>query len=167
MARIASLTILFAVFEAVTYITSWQLPVFSATEWVMLAIAGSYGGRCIAYMVIGEPFRFLFTRTVNHPSGHGAYTESKWDSGFMAGIGILFSCPICTGAWVILSIMFLFTYVHHLGYAMLLVFSAAGGAWLLTRFTEVLERLSDFFWEATGAVKFFNRKNNPQEEGEK
>jgi hypothetical protein len=65
-----------------------------------IGIASLRLGCLTAYHRVTEPLRHPFTKTVEDQTGAGRTVEPRDDNGFMHILGVLISCPICSGTWL-------------------------------------------------------------------
>ena len=154
--KLISLGLMFAGLETVTLILHQRIPALTFTDMATLGLAMSYGGRCIAYMIIGEPFRAAFTKVVKHSSGAGESVEPKWEEGFMAGPSIMMACPICAGYWVGSTLLFIMAFLPEFGRLLMYLFAAGSISWSVTRLTELIEAGRNLLTEMNG---YWNNAN--------
>ncbi len=128
--------------------------------WIMLVFAASFGGASIAYLYIGDWFRWIVTKEVPHSSNSSmTEIEPKYD-GWLKSVGVLICCPICAGAWVGASLLGLMALNHDLGYYTIVALAIGGAARIVTRFSEMVEWQSRYAQERVAEL---NRKNAIEE----
>lgn len=126
----------------------------------LLGLAAFRGGRAIAYNFIFKWLRDLIkVRVVDDSSGAGQSNEAS-GTGVRHALGELVCCPICSGTWVGVGLLLIYSLWAPVGTAIIYALAAAGIA-------EVLDWLSDFlFWngryarEAAGSQWLY--KNRPE-----
>jgi hypothetical protein len=154
--RIA-LLVLFLTFEAALIgfkIFQPQL-IMTPFEWVILVFAASLIGASVAYMAIGEWFRWPLTKVVRHSCGEGESVEPSHE-GFLKAPGILLACPICAGTWGAMILVGVMALAPDFGRYLLYVLGAGGAVRLVVRISELIEWSSRLKWEQTG---YWNRRN--------
>lgn len=153
-AKRITLFILFCTFELNLFVMSRLRPSFEVTPftWVLLAFAASLAGPAIAYMDIGDWIRFMFVKTVDHPSGYGKYTDKKHDGGSMDAIGSLLSCPICSATWAGAVLVDLLALDPIWGMYTVVALSIGGAALQLIYLGQMFEWIKCLAWETSAKV---------------
>jgi hypothetical protein len=130
--------------------------VLSPFQWIMLFIGGSMIGRTVAYLTIFDWLRAPLTKTINHSSGAGADNHPKFTNGPLSAVGELICCPVCSGTWGVMGLLTVYKLYPAWGNTLLIAFSAAGAAWLVSFATELVEWKREEAREHAGAL---NREN--------
>lgn len=160
-ARFMGLISLMVVFELVNYLIGERLYMLTPFEWLMLAFAGSFIGRAVAYMTIFEWLRdsFKLGVVVPHSSGVGEEVEPACKSGFWSAICELITCPLCAGTWGGAGLLLLYAYYPAIGQPMLWTLSAGSVGAFITRLTEAAEWSKYLLWERTAKENANNKQS--------
>jgi hypothetical protein len=112
---------------------------------ILLGLAAFRGGRAIAYNYIFKWLRDLFhVAEFDDSSGAGRSNEAT-GTGFQHALGELVCCPVCSGTWVGVSLLVIYSLSAAYGSALIYALAAAG-------IGEVVEWISEFlFWKARAA----------------
>jgi hypothetical protein len=76
----------------------WSAFRLGALDLALLVFATYRMGHLIAYDLVTEPIRQIFTETLPDPTGAGETVEPK-GQGVQRALGQLVCCPICSGTW--------------------------------------------------------------------
>lgn len=160
-----SLFILFVTFELGIFVIAKIAPGLQLDPftWVMLIFASTLGGAGIAYLGIGDWFRWPVTRESTHSSSSKMVEIEPRYEGWLNGLGQLICCPICVGTWVGAGLLGLMALNYELGYYTILALSIGGAARLVLRLVELLEWQARYAQEKTVGL---NRRNEQEEAAE-
>lgn len=121
-------------------------------EWVMLAAAASFGGRAVAYLAVLDWLRWPFVTLKPHSSGAGEDYHPRWSDGARAALAELVCCPVCAGAWSAMILLMVYKLDGVWGHTLMVVLSAASGAWLISYVTQWAEWQTHAARETTGLL---------------
>jgi hypothetical protein len=146
----------------IAYMTFWGpgLAAFKLgwIDLVLLTFATYRLGHLVAYDLVMEPFRKLFTKTLPDPTGAGETVEPKGE-GFQQAIGQLICCPICSGTWVAALLVYgLYLFPDPMR-VFLTMTAAIGGAEILNSAGEALSWTGQHQRTLSGAQMSARKKN--------
>jgi hypothetical protein len=134
------LFVLSLVFFGEVYFLSGRIAVLEEAPvifWIFAGFATLRLAHTISYNSIAEWIRHPFTKTVQDTSGAGNSVEPK--EGRLEAIGMLLSCPICSGTWAALFLLTMYSYNPRIGMVFAITLGLAGISEILHCLTESLE----------------------------
>jgi hypothetical protein len=103
-----------------------------------LSLATLRLAHAVSYNAIFEWLRAPFTRVIKDSCGAGMNVEPA-HTGAAGVLGELLSCPLCSGTWAALALVFMLVVFPTVGNLLLHILAAAGACEVLHRLVEHLE----------------------------
>lgn len=131
----------------------------STLDLVLLGLATLRLGRLIAFDVVTEPFRRMFTQTVPDETGAGDTVEPRGE-GVQRALGQLISCPICAGTWMAAILVYGLWALPQPTRIFLAMTAAVSVAEILNSLVEALCWTGEFNRNRTGAYFLARREKS-------
>ncbi len=128
--------------------------------WILAGFATLRLAHTVSYNSIGAWIREPFTKTVQDSAGGSESIEPK--EGRFEAIGMLLSCPICSGTWSAVFLVTVYALNDRLGLAFVIPLGIAGISEVMHCLTELLQwhgrdhreqAGSEWLWKNEGIVK--------------
>lgn len=104
--------------------------------WILAGFATMRLAHTVSFDNIGDWIRFPFTKVVQDTAGGSESVEPK--EGRLEAIGMLLSCPICTGTWSATFLVTVYSLSPALGLALVIPLGLAGISEIFSALTEFL-----------------------------